>query len=87
MELIDVTPSPQEFAHIGATLLRDVAVHKMHPLHTTAAAAMLTSVLDVVRYLAVIDQRDGTHYLDALMRYAALDTVPPSLVAEDRDHD
>lgn len=82
IETIDLSPTPEGYATVGAMLLADVVNHKVQPTDRFAAAQMLTSVIDIVRYLATLDAKEGSAHLALLLKRAALFPVPPVVLCE-----
>jgi hypothetical protein len=71
-QTIDLTPTPVEFVSIGARLAQDLIDAKTKTASRDDARHVLAGLIDVVRYLATVDAREGTHHLKALLDMAHL---------------
>jgi hypothetical protein len=69
---MDLTPTPMEYASIGAMFAQDLIAAKTIPESRDSARAILASLIEVVRYLTLVDQRDGTTHLATLLKHGNL---------------
>ena len=76
--IADITPTPDAFASMGGVLIHDLLA-KVPAMDRFVAAQMMESAIDIIRYLSVIDSKEGTSHLKALIRRSMLFPVPPNI--------
>ena len=80
--IADITPTPDAFASMGGVLIHDLLA-KVPAMDRFVAAQMMESAIDIIRYLAVTDHKEGTSHLAALIKRAMLFPVPPNIAPKD----